>query len=906
MKVDYLAMAALAVVLLIPCIATADTEIIIDNPNASLVGEWETGTMTLTRYGDDYYYCFVMTGGGSSATYTPSIPTTASNWQVYTWYPAGSNRPTQARYIVHHAGGDSTVYVNQQTNGGMWFGIGTYSLNAGTSNYVRITNQGTETTKVVMADAVRFLLAGTPDTTPPVISNVSASPGSITANITWTTDEPATSQVEYGETTSYGSETTKDNSLVTNHSVLVAGLEPSTLYHFRVRSEDASANPAVSGDETFTTTAGVSGETRAVWVNTWNDGILSASQITSLVNTTSGANYNVIIPEIRKCGDAYYDSAYEPRASNIIDPPPFDPLQDLINKAHAQNMKVYAWLVTYRIWNSSWGAAPAYHIWTQHPEWAMKKSNGSIQEGTLYNLDPGIPAVQDYICKVVCDLASKYDIDGINWDYVRYPDNTWGYNDITRQRFYDEYGYYPPTSDNGAQWDAWSEYRRQQVTDLVKKCHLELMAINAQINHTVCTVGWMGADPNTDYEDTRQYADALQDARKWMQDHIIDTNILMNYKREHDAAQAADYDLWTNWLASMQISTGRYSVDGQACYLNTIANSIHQMQVARNAGIGLCNYDYRSTNNESKPASDFYDAVRTNLYQSPADPPEMAWKTAPTTGTIFGTVTDASDPNDPIYQDWIYKASVTVTGPVTRNTQTDATGTYGFLDLPPGTYDITVSKTGFPTRTYTGQVLTAGQMLREDFDLGYVTAGSPTGTVANGWSLISVPYEPVNPDPASVFAGIDIDGMLYRWDNPTQGLYLYDVWSPEQFGSVNISDGYWLQSFSADTISYQAKGGAAAQRAIPLPTAGWAIIGCPFQTAMEWGDTAVKNGGQTLSLQSARDSGWMSSTGYWWDAGTQGLMDLGLEDDFIDYNVLEPWHGYWVQTYVNGLTLTLQ
>jgi hypothetical protein len=64
-----------------------------------------------------------------------------------------------------------------------------------------------------------------PDTTPPVISAVSA--GSINTNsavITWTTNEAATSQVEYGTTTGYGSSTILNSSLVTSHSVNLTGL----------------------------------------------------------------------------------------------------------------------------------------------------------------------------------------------------------------------------------------------------------------------------------------------------------------------------------------------------------------------------------------------------------------------------------------------------------------------------------------------------------------------------------------------------------------------------------------------------------------------------------------------------------------------------------------------------------
>jgi len=94
------------------------------------------------------------------------------------------------------------------------------------------------------------------DTTPPTISAVQAT--SITsagATITWTTNEPATSQVEYGTTTAYGAQTTLDTALVTGHSEPLSGLNPSTLYHYRVKSRDAADNLTTSGDFTFTTTA---------------------------------------------------------------------------------------------------------------------------------------------------------------------------------------------------------------------------------------------------------------------------------------------------------------------------------------------------------------------------------------------------------------------------------------------------------------------------------------------------------------------------------------------------------------------------------------------------------------------------------------------------------------------------
>jgi len=84
--------------------------------------------------------------------------------------------------------------------------------------------------------------------------------GSLTtsgATITWTTSEPADSQVEYGTSTSYGSTTTVNPALVLSHSVTLTGLQAATVYHYRVVSVDRGGNVTRSADFTFTTAAPV-------------------------------------------------------------------------------------------------------------------------------------------------------------------------------------------------------------------------------------------------------------------------------------------------------------------------------------------------------------------------------------------------------------------------------------------------------------------------------------------------------------------------------------------------------------------------------------------------------------------------------------------------------------------------
>ncbi len=91
------------------------------------------------------------------------------------------------------------------------------------------------------------------------VSNITDS----SATISWKTDKPASSQVEYGTTDAYGSVTPLDTKLTTSHSMTLSGLSPSMTYHFRVKSKDSSGNEAASSDQTFTTrgTIAVAAET---------------------------------------------------------------------------------------------------------------------------------------------------------------------------------------------------------------------------------------------------------------------------------------------------------------------------------------------------------------------------------------------------------------------------------------------------------------------------------------------------------------------------------------------------------------------------------------------------------------------------------------------------------------------
>lgn len=118
------------------------------------------------------------------------------------------------------------------------------------------------------------------DTTAPVILSQSVVPATSSAVISWTTNEAADSQIFYGTTTSFGSSTTLEVTLVTAHAQTLTGLTPATTYFFQIRSKDAAGNLGISTG-TFTTPA--LPDTTAP--------VISAVTATGVASTTATVNW---------------------------------------------------------------------------------------------------------------------------------------------------------------------------------------------------------------------------------------------------------------------------------------------------------------------------------------------------------------------------------------------------------------------------------------------------------------------------------------------------------------------------------------------------------------------------------------------------------------------------------------
>lgn len=130
------------------------TTLILDNGQASFVGNWTTGTSSPDKYGSDYRW--VSSGvAPARALWTPNL-SQAGNYQVSLWWPAGSNRNPATQVGLLLNGQLFTTTVDQQVQGGQWNVLGTVQLPAGSSTTLGITNQG-PTGWVVVADALRLV-----------------------------------------------------------------------------------------------------------------------------------------------------------------------------------------------------------------------------------------------------------------------------------------------------------------------------------------------------------------------------------------------------------------------------------------------------------------------------------------------------------------------------------------------------------------------------------------------------------------------------------------------------------------------------------------------------------------------------------------------------------------------------
>ena len=211
----------------------------------------------------------------------------------------------------------------------------------------------------------------------------------------------------------------------------------------------------------------------------------------------------------------------------------YDPLAVYVEEAHKRGLKIHCWFESFYMGNIS----PGYDdksILTVYPDWGNKNlanydSTTYVKHKTEHNgyfLDPANPEVTAFLVELLGEIASKYDIDGINIDYTRYPtsqksdvpgfeQSNWGYSEFARNEFTELYEIDPvEIKSDSVLWKKWNEYRCEKIYNYVKSAK-ETVAVAKNPKPVL-----FSAVIFPDYDvclETKQ-----QDWVKWSRDELVD------------------------------------------------------------------------------------------------------------------------------------------------------------------------------------------------------------------------------------------------------------------------------------------------------------------------------------------------------------------------------------------------
>lgn len=463
---------------------------------------------------------------------------------------------------------------------------------------------------------------------------------------------------------------------------------------------------------------------RAFWADAFHSGYKSQAEVDQLIENLTTARANAIFVQTRRRADVYYRSEVEPAAQDATYSPNFDALGYLIERAHAVGIEVHAWAVVYPVWpNTIAPPRDPNHLYYQHGPNAPPEQRWWTVSSTGANgasLDPGHPDVMRYLARIILEPLQKYEVDGVHLDYIRYPeDASYGYNWRAMGRFLRQENRAAIPARNDPQF---SEFRRRQVTSLMRQIYLRAHAIKPSVKVSAALITW-GNGPLTDaaFRGTDAYVTVFQDWVSWLQEGILDLGIPMNYFRER--TNAAFFDRWIEFEKDRQYR--RAVLIGPAVYLNPIADSMAQLRraltpsAAGNSALGVSFYSYATTNLETagaptEPNADFYSAVGT-FFGTKAEVPKLPWLTAPTAGHLMGEVRIEGA------EEWADGLTVRIESDTqdsaARIVTTDGTGFFGAVDLPPDRYRVLVERNGVLLYRFVPQDVVPGLVAKFEVDL---------------------------------------------------------------------------------------------------------------------------------------------------------------------------------------------
>lgn len=276
-------------------------------------------------------------------------------------------------------------------------------------------------------------------------------------------------------------------------------------------------------------------EGRALWLDRGT--IVStknAMEMNKLFDKIAEAGINIVYIETINAGYPIYPSKYIAQNPLISG---YDPLDAAIKAAHSHDIELHAWTWIFAVGNTRHNSLinqpasyPGPIISNNFYDGALLGANGNLLPSNQpeYWLDPANPAVQDFVSKVLEEIVTNYDVDGVQLDYIRYPFqagiNQMGYDFVGKELFEKETGL---TLDcmNAETMDAWKNWKTQKVTDFVRNISTKLKTINPHLQ--ISAAVYSG-------DRSKRLSTIQQDWETWVDNGWIDTLSPMSYATNTD------------------------------------------------------------------------------------------------------------------------------------------------------------------------------------------------------------------------------------------------------------------------------------------------------------------------------------------------------------------------------------
>lgn len=227
------------------------------------------------------------------------------------------------------------------------------------------------------------------------------------------------------------------------------------------------------------------------------------------------AGCNAVIFQVRPTADALYKSKYEPWSTWLTGKrgkapsEDWDPLEFAVQEAHKRGMELHAWLNPYRVTSNPKEVLPDTHDSNLNPE-RYVKFNGQIF------FDPAYQENRDFICLIIEDIISRYDVDAIHIDDYFYPYPANGQKFNADNDSYAKFG----DSKNREDW------RRENVNKLIEQIHHTIKNNKPWVRFGVSPFGiWRNksSDPKgSDSNGLQNYDDLYADPLLWAKKGWID------------------------------------------------------------------------------------------------------------------------------------------------------------------------------------------------------------------------------------------------------------------------------------------------------------------------------------------------------------------------------------------------